>query len=224
MRIEAENPLSFDFDAALLLNGERLESSGSSGSGWISLDGAKHRPDSFLARYGLDPSRCCELSHNTLYRARPRARGRPQPLAFPQAQPRRPARRAFYRARGRGNRAHPPGDGRKIRAQRRRNPLRAPRFARTTTYIYPKCCRVPALHAYAGPRTRCSCATSRRATRPAAHDGKEGFAGTVGVFGLSGGGAGHTAHSALRFEMPLEVEWLPVWRVEGGDPAEISLF
>ena len=32
MRIEAENPLGFDFDAALLLNGERLESSGSSGS------------------------------------------------------------------------------------------------------------------------------------------------------------------------------------------------
>ena len=42
------------------------------------------------------------------------------------------------------------------------------------------------------------------------------------VFAVSSGG-GHTAHSALRFEMPPEVEWLPVWREEGGGSEEIRL-
>ena len=92
---------------------------------------------------------------------------------------------------------------------------------RDDDYIYPKCCRV--LRYTLTPDTDALLLRDVAEGDPARRrDGKEGFAGTIGVFGLSSGG-GHTAHSALRFEMPPEVEWLPVWRVEGGESEEIRL-
>ena len=220
MRIEAENPLGFDFDAALLLNGERLESSGSSGSGWISLDGAKHGPDSFLARYGLDPSRCWSF-RSIRYIApglapedvrRLSLSLKPNPVDLP-GEP-------FIAREGEVIELIHPVTGEKYALSV--DEIRPERLdLRDDDYIYPKCCRV--LRYTLTPDTDALLLRDVSEGDPARRrDGKEGFAGTIGVFGLSSGG-GHTAHSALRFEMPPEVEWLPVWRVEGGESEEIRL-
>lgn len=221
MRIEAENPLGFDFDAALLLNGERLESSGSSDSGWISLDGTKHGPDSFLARYGLDPSRC--WSFRTIrYPAPGLAPGdvhclllslKPNPVDLPG--------KPFIAHKGEVIELAHPATGEKYTLSV--DEIRPKRLdLRDDDYIYPKCCLV--LRYTLTPDTDALLLRDVSEGDPARRrDGWEGMAGVVGVFGLSIDGAGHTAHSALRFEMPPEVEWLPVWRVEGGGSEEIRL-
>lgn len=57
MRIDSENPLTFDFSPALLLNGRSLYRSHGRGVGWVPLPGC-HDPDCLplLEHYGLDPA------------------------------------------------------------------------------------------------------------------------------------------------------------------------
>lgn len=57
MRLESENPLTFDFSPTLLLNGRPLHSSDGRGTCWNPLPGC-HAPDDLplLEHYGLDPS------------------------------------------------------------------------------------------------------------------------------------------------------------------------
>lgn len=60
MRIEHENPMHLDFYAELTLNGRKLRSDSSSSGGWAPIDGYDNeaRALRWLEHYGLDRERC----------------------------------------------------------------------------------------------------------------------------------------------------------------------
>lgn len=217
MRIEAENPLNLGFGSTLIINGERVDSSGGSGFGWISLPGAENPSRGWLEHYGLDRDYCWSF-----YALRFPRRGaqaleslalelRPDCVELPGA--------VFTAAEG--------------ESVLLRHPFTGAEYTLTALSAVQETVDAPDYPDVEFPR-RClamSYAVEPEAPGLTLRDAREGdrarskdggcCAAATAV--IASGGEGLEAASSLYFEPPENIEWLPVWRVERGGTETVEL-
>lgn len=219
MRIEAENPLSLDFDSALIFNGERVESSGGSGCGWISLPGAKNPSRGYISHYGLDADYCWSF-RALRYPLRGAA---PEPLRSLELE----LRPDCVELPGRAFTAR---EGESVEL---RHPFTGEEYTLTVLSAAPETVSSPDCQdcEFPGECLKMSYAVEPDAPGLSLRDANEGdrarskdgscCAAVTAV--IASDGDGLDTASSLYFELPESIEWLPVWRVERGGPVTVKL-
>ena len=221
LRMEAENPMELELRASVTVNGRELRESGGSGTAWLPLAGAENGAEArrFVERYGLDADYCQDIRRLRFDWDGPREiesltlRLAPEPVRLPGAP---------FRARAGGEIGliHPlTGAQYTLRV----NSVEAEEGEELeyNGHIFPNK-RIRMEYETIPDAPGLDIEDCRPGDPPRRIGGGDGAVCGVSAI-LSGGEGEHCALSSAYFELPGDIVWLPVWRVERGAEAEIEL-
>ena len=221
LRMEAENPMELEVRASVAVNGRELRESGGSGTAWLPLAGAENGAEArrFVERYGLDADYCQDIRRLRFDWDGPREiesltlRLAPEPVRLPGAP---------FRARAGGEIGliHPlTGAQYTLRV----NSVKAEEGEELeyNGHIFPNK-RIRMEYETIPGAPGLDIEDCRPGDPPRRTGGGDGAVCGASAM-LSGGEGERCALSSAYFELPEDIVWLPVWRVERGAEAEFKL-